>query len=190
MSAKYLLPCSFCQEKIPVELRQAGQQIECDCGASLDIPTMTGIRALQRAEPSPDGQRPTTRWEARHGVLLVGAIVTVMALCLTTFFYRARPRMPEIEELAPFQTFQIWQFLRQGVRRPSFEINPLRMHQLNLESYHRWMTVSLSLVALGLIVTAASALVPKRRLKRRIVKIPVQESQVPHGKPPPDGPDS
>ena len=48
------------------------------------------------------------------------------------------------------------------------------------------MAVSLSCVAFGLVVMAASALVPKRRLKRRIVRIPVPESQLPHGEPPPD----
>ena len=190
MSAKYLLPCSSCGEKIPVEVGQAGQQIECDCGASLDIPTMVGIRALQRVEPSPEDQRPISRWEARHGVLLVGAVITVAALCMAAYVHQIRPRMIDVEEMDPFQTWLAWQFLREGVRRPSFEVNPLRIYQLSQEANRRWMAASLSLVALGLIIMSASLFVPKRRLKRRIVRIPVQESRVPHGEPPPDGPDT
>ena len=187
MSAKYLLPCSSCGVKIPVEVAQAGQPIECDCGASIDIPTMAGIRTLQRVEPSPQDRRPISRWETRHGVLLVGAVITVAALCMTTYVHRMQPRMVELEDMDPFQTWMAWQFLREGVRRPSFEVNPLRMYQMSLAVNRRWMAVGLSLAAFGLIVMSASLLVPKRRLKRRIVRIPVQESRVPHGEPPPDG---
>lgn len=186
MSLKYLLPCSSCQEKIPVEVRQAGQQIECVCGASLDVPTMTGIRALRRAELSPDSRRQISKWEARHGVLLVGAILTLIALCLTAFVHQARPRMVEIEDMGPFETWLAWQFLREGVRRPSFENNPAQMYMMSLKENDRWMAVSLSCVAFGLVVMASSAFVPKRRLKRRIVRIPVPESQLPQGEPPPD----
>jgi hypothetical protein len=190
VSVKYLLPCSSCGEKIPVEVSQAGQQIECNCRAILEIPTMAGIRALQRAELSPEDQRPISRWEARHGVLLAGAVITVAALCMTTYVYKVRPQPVEVEDLSPFRTLQAWQFLREGVRRPAFEVNPYRIHQMRQEANRRWMVVSLSLVALGLIVMSASVLVPKRRLKRRIVRIPVQESQVPRGEPPLDGPDT
>lgn len=181
MSAKYLLPCSSCGEKTPVEVGQAGQQIECDCGASLEIPTMAGIRALQRAQPSPEDQRPVSRWEARHGVLLVGAVITVAALCMTTFIHQARPRLIEMENMTPLQTWLAWEFLREGVRRPSFESNPYQIYQLSREANRRWIVAGLSLVALGLIVMSVSAILPKRRLKRRIVRISVQESRVPHG---------
>ena len=170
-----------------MEVGQAGQQIECDCGASLDIPTMVGVRALQRVEPSPEDQRQISRWEARYGVLLVGAVITFAALCMTTYVYMTRPQLVEVEDMDPFQTWLSWQFLREGVRRPSFEINPYRMYQMGREANRRWMAASLSVAALGLIVMSASVFVPKRRLKRRIVRIPVQESRVPHGEPPPDG---
>lgn len=190
MSAKFLLPCSSCEVKIPVEVSQAGQQIECDCGARLEVPTMSGILALQRAEPSPGDRPRTSRWEVRHGVLLVGVVMTVVALCTTTLVYMTRPRMVEMEKMGPFETWLSWQVLREGIRQPSFEVTPYRRYQMVLEANRRWMVVNLSLVALGLIVMAASALVPKRRLKRRIVRIPVQESQATQGEPPPGGSDS
>ena len=189
MAAKYLLPCSSCGKKIPLEVGQAGQQIECDCGASLDVPTLSGIRELKRAEPPPAG-RPPSRWEVRHGVLLVGVVITVTALCVTTYIYYARPRMIEMEEMSPLQTWLFWQVLREGVRRPAFAITPFRAYQMSLEASRRWMFVGLSLVALGLIVMTASAFVPKRRLKRRIVRIPVQQLRPPDGEPPPEGSDS
>ena len=121
-------------------------------------------------------------------MLLVGAFITVVALGMTAYVHSIRPRMIEVEDMDPFETWMAWQFLRQGVRRPSFEINPQRLYQEGLEVNRRWMAVSLSFAALGLIIMGASALVPKRRLKRRIVRIPVDESQLPHGEPPPGGP--
>jgi hypothetical protein len=186
VSAKYLLPCSSCGEKMSVEVPQAGQQIKCDCGADLEVPTMAGIKALQRANPSPGDQRPISRWEARHGVLLVGVVIIIAGVCITVDFHRGRPQMMKMEELNPFQTWMVWEFLKQGVRRPSFENNPSQMYQEALKTHKMWMAGCLSIVVLGFLVSVASALVPKRRLKRRIVKIPVQESRPPPAEPPPD----
>ena len=188
MSAKYLLPCASCGEKIPVEVAQAGQEIECKCGAGVSVPTMAGIRALQRAEPSPGPQSPPSRWEARHGVLLVGVVFTCAALCVTAWFYHvARPRMAEIEEMHPLGVWMEWQYLREGVRRPSFEPHPF---QAALEHHRRWMVVGLGTVAVGMIIMLSSACIPKRRLRRRIVRVPVKEPQTPPGEPPRDGPDN
>lgn len=190
MSAEYILPCPSCGEKILVEARQSGQQIDCDCGTTLDIPTMTGMRALQRSEPSPGVRRPPSLWGARQRTFWVGTIITVIALSTTMLFYVNRPPITKTEDMTPFQTWLAWKFLSEGVRRPSFEINGPRIYLMRLKAYRFWMVIGLSSVALGLTVMAASALVPKRRLKRRIVRIPIQESQPPHGEPPPNVPDT
>jgi len=189
VSAKYLLPCPSCGEKIRVEVGQAGQEIECQCGAGLDIPTMAGIRALQRVEPSPQDQRPSFRWEVRHGVLLVGVVLTCAALCTTAYLYHIRPetQIVKTEDMHPLELWVAWQQLREGVRRPSFERNPF---QMLVEQYRPWMVTSLGGVAVGVIVILASACIPKRRPRRRIVRVPVEEPQTPHGGPSGDGPDT
>ncbi len=187
MSVKYLLPCPSCGEKIPVETAQAGQEINCKCGSNVPVPTMAGIRALQRSAPSPEERRPPSRWEARHGVLLVGAAITCAALVMTANVYNRRPRSIDVEELHPLQVWMEWQYLREGVRRPSFEPNVI---QMMYGHYRRWMNVSLAIVAVGVVIMLSSACIPKRRLRRRIVRVPVKEPQAPNGKPPGDGPDA
>ncbi len=181
MSVKYLLPCPSCGEKIAVEIAQAGQEIHCKCGAGVSIPTMAGIRTLQRVEPSPEERRPPFRWEARHGVLLLGAVVICAALGMTGYLYLTRPQMPKVEMMHPWEVWMEWQYLREGVRRPSFEPS---INQIVYGNYYWWMGGSAGVLAVGLMIMLSSACLPKRRLKRRIVRVPVKEPPAPGG----DGP--
>ena len=43
----YRLPCDHCGRAYPVEPRQAGDVITCECGAKLQIPTMLKIKRLE-----------------------------------------------------------------------------------------------------------------------------------------------
>ena len=47
--SKYLLPCS-CGRSVTVEASQAGRQVHCDCGISLEVPTMLELARLERAK--------------------------------------------------------------------------------------------------------------------------------------------
>jgi hypothetical protein len=42
----YLLPCS-CGEKLRVRTRQAGEEVVCQCGAVVRVPTMRGLKQLE-----------------------------------------------------------------------------------------------------------------------------------------------
>jgi hypothetical protein len=119
-------------------------------------------------------------------VILVGVVIIIVGVGITAYFHQVRPQMMKMEELNPFQTWMVWEFLKQGVRRPSFENNPSQMYQTALKTHQMWMTACFSIVVLGLVVSVAAAFVPKRRLKRRIVKIPVQESRPPPAETPTD----
>ncbi|MBQ5368026.1 MAG: hypothetical protein IIU43_11190, partial [Thermoguttaceae bacterium] len=46
MSVRFRLQCSQCGKDHPVELRQAGGAIDCECGAKVQIPTMLKIKRL------------------------------------------------------------------------------------------------------------------------------------------------
>ena len=52
VSTKYLLPCS-CGKSVPVETSQAGQEVVCECGLTLTVPSMLKIKKLQQADEIP-----------------------------------------------------------------------------------------------------------------------------------------
>ena len=58
MSIRYALPCDACGRRHPVETSQAGGQVNCECGATIRIPTMLKIKRL---EPWEDADAETDR---------------------------------------------------------------------------------------------------------------------------------
>lgn len=125
MKTSYLLPCS-CGRKVPVEPRQAGQVVRCSCGASLEVPTLLEMAALEAAEPDPGTRRPPRPWGVRQALALLGAVIFLGTLVLVVFLLRAQPHPPfpdkaemdpgavhrEARQLTPLQSRRIWQSLR------------------------------------------------------------------------------
>lgn len=42
----YLVPCT-CGKKVRVRARQAGEQVTCECGATVNVPTIRGLKQLE-----------------------------------------------------------------------------------------------------------------------------------------------
>ena len=63
MSIRYALPCDACGRRHPVETSQAGGQIDCECGATIRIPTMLKIKRLDPWEDA-DAETPKETQEA------------------------------------------------------------------------------------------------------------------------------
>ncbi len=176
MKPKYLLPCS-CGQQTPVEASQAGQTIRCQCGATLEVPTMRGLAQLDRAGPEsqvpgplPAGTRkgaskaPTSHWGPRQGALLVGALIAALGFGFATHFYVTRPRIIEAASLSPLETWQLWFDLKQGIdQRPPWE----EMYLRGIASYERWMIVVLTIAGIGVVVMAAALFIPRKRQTRR-----------------------
>jgi hypothetical protein len=198
VSTRYLLPCS-CGRKVSVAFTQAGQEIQCACGAVLEIPTMRGLVQLERAptqpptgEPSSAQGRPpssggkpvrakagagtsTSAWGARQRLLLVGALLTVVGCILTAVLYIWRPRLADVESLAPHNTWRLWQDLRYGVEyRPPWE----ELYFANVEANNRWMIVTSAVAVVGVLTIASSLLVSTRRA-RRPARRPPQRAKSP-----------
>jgi hypothetical protein len=111
----YLVPCR-CGQKIPVEKAQAGEILRCACGKKVEIPTLMGLKSLQRTADAPavrstqspasaksaraDRSRrisqPASRsgWGAWERVAFLGALVTVVALIAVGFILRRWPIAP------------------------------------------------------------------------------------------------
>src|SRR4051812_25128337 len=82
MSQRYLLSCS-CGRTIPVGMSQAGSTVTCECGQSLAVPTIRGLKTLPPekgfAEAPPLRSGPATEF---NGINLQGALFVVGLLLL------------------------------------------------------------------------------------------------------------
>jgi len=117
--AQYLLPCP-CGQSIRVTTSQAGATVRCGCGDEVPVPTRSQIQALEPAPPLSSSRPTAGRWTGRHRRLLLGGLVTVVALALFGYTYASCPRLPEIENRPLLSLWPYWQELRQGLdRHPS-----------------------------------------------------------------------
>jgi hypothetical protein len=75
MAACYYLDCS-CGKRLRVEPRQAGSQLQCDCGATLEVPTLRGLQALPRAEDR--SEQAVAIWTVRQGIASACVVVAMI----------------------------------------------------------------------------------------------------------------
>jgi hypothetical protein len=119
----YLLPCR-CGRKKPVVQRQAGQTIVCDCGVSLEIPTLLELTALEQcaAEPAePIRSRAKHGWGIRQRFALAGFTSVLLSAGLAIYLALNPPIRPlvhpelthqKIEALTAVQARLTWRQLR------------------------------------------------------------------------------
>ncbi len=69
MSQKFALKCT-CGATIPVEIRQAGESISCQCGVTLEIPKLRDLRQLEPVAEQTVA-RPRAGWSMLQGSLFV-----------------------------------------------------------------------------------------------------------------------
>ena len=169
MITKYQLPCS-CGRSIPVELNQAGRQVTCVCGKSMEVPSMRELRKLPTSE-EPDArssQRPS--WNLTAGSFFaVGLLVAVVsALVAGAMQFRAmqfssfKPAeenltewIQELDKAGPEQLFTEWnESLEFGLG--DHHHSPFVMAQHNADFYTGARNAAL-LVMLGGILSAASS---------------------------------
>lgn len=136
--------------------------MRCECGATLDVPTLHRLRELPRAEVVPDG-KPSRRWENRHRVTFV---LVLLALCsAATAGYLAwilppafaQPTAEQfdaaigtaIEDGGVEQTYAAYQ----GLQKKGLAEAPLQLsHEDRRTVYHRkWMIWGIS-AAVGLAI--------------------------------------
>lgn len=110
---------------MPIEPRQAGEEIVCRCGAKLHAPTMLEIRALEPAAVPPV-ETVSSSWGWRHQLRLLGTLALLAGIFAGGWFYYTRPISdsdkipPEVlqrsaHNLTPVQTWSEWQSVKQGL---------------------------------------------------------------------------
>ena len=95
--AKYLLTCS-CGNMLPVDVGQAGGQLVCSCGRTIDVPTLRNLRHLPpvtTAEP-----KPAATWSVRKGVITVFLIPAGLLAAVALWHRLTEPKLPEFQPQA------------------------------------------------------------------------------------------
>lgn len=162
MSAKYLLPCP-CGGQTVVEPRQAGQTITCSCGASLPVPTLLGMTALEPAPVEPVAESPHSTWGVKHRLRLVGTVLLLAALVGGIWLYIERPvsrynmidpeRIQQMAaKLSPLEAWNVWEIMKQGLDRHTDKKYAAAVSRFRLG---QTVVGAAALVGIGLIVLSA-----------------------------------
>lgn len=154
MSREFLLPCE-CGEKVVITKVQAGQTLSCQCGRSLEVPTLQRIELLEPAAPvAALRRRPEAGWDRRRGLILLGLVVALVGGLWAGYLELTKPRLLDIQEMSPAVTWSLWQELRLGANRfPTPEAQGFAEY---LKQNRDWMIVALVVGAGGLLLTAGA----------------------------------
>ncbi len=155
MAIKYLLPCS-CGETVTVEGRQAGQQVLCSCGQTLEVPTLQGIRKLEKsADPPGQPGKKSSLVGVAIGVILLGILITGSGAVFASWSYHRRPIF-DLDYSTPWETWMLWQNLRQGVQTPEYVKSPIEEYQRINDQY---MAMAIAIIVVGIITLACGVIV-------------------------------
>ena len=89
MAELYLLPCE-CGHKVRVGRAQAGQAVACDCGKTLRVPTLRGLRELEAAPAEKESPTAGPVWSLWHGAAFSGGLAVAavsLLLCAMNVWY-------------------------------------------------------------------------------------------------------
>lgn len=168
MGAKYLLPCR-CGKRIVVETFQAGENVSCSCGATLQVPRMLEIVAL---EPAPDMQAAATSaatdWGWPQQARLGGIVLLLAAIIGGGLIYRYRPvsafatDTPEVlrenaAKLPPVATWMHWTQMKQGLDRRVDS-----QYMAAMSRYRLWFGAAAAAALLGVALLAAGTMLKPR----------------------------
>jgi uncharacterized membrane protein YedE/YeeE len=172
---KYLLPCDHCGEKSVIDASQAGRQIICPCGASLEVPSFRAVRKLEQY--SEQQTAPRRAWNPVRGTMFaLGVILVLLGLLAAAAggigwsrIDTATPPEEDLDELlasldgmGPSAAWDIWQGMRDrglGPYRP-----PAHVEARQWAAYYRGVMLGgLGVVAVGAVVTACPLLFTRKR---------------------------
>ena len=174
MSTQYLLPCT-CGRSITVSPRQAGQEVTCECGAAVDVPTMRQLRQLELAEATKSADQP--RWSTTQGILFAGGTLLAMVAaglamyCLVIVQFFLDTTTPQvnyallkqsIDQLTPEESLLLWERLR----APPPEIRPPFPHLIHRElakNLKKKMVLSLAATVVGIGIAVSAFLIQSKK---------------------------
>lgn len=172
--SKYRLPCT-CGQSVVVETTQAGETVSCQCGRTLEVPT---LRALRQLEPAvEDGPARPTRdtWSIRQGILFGIGLVVLLAGAITaglSYYQRSQVDtfMPSeeiidqwVREVDQWPAERLWAFwveVRDDKLPPVLSPHMQRVSHARQLMRFTWSGIAVSV--LGLIVVVSALLIGSR----------------------------
>jgi hypothetical protein len=156
----YLLPCT-CGKKLGVTKSQAGQTVRCECGKTLEVPTLRGMSELERVgTPS---RAPSRSWNNRHRVTFLLAIAALFGLLAAGYLAIDLPaplpelEMVEVDEMTPFSNVMaVYDELKKGLEGAVPPVSP-EMRAIEREREMKLWGIRVALTAAGCAAVAAAA---------------------------------
>lgn len=179
MAQQYLMPCD-CGAKITVTASQAGDQLVCECGKNLDVPSFTDLRHLEpTADPTDRTDHKRRTWTHLQALLFTGGLLTAVAasggIGFATYLRSQIDTTDTIETIAddylkfldqrsPTELLEIWGNIRNkgltDVR--TLEIPEYVVNQQNYQRLTQLIYLAATAVAIGIGMTVTSLLLRPR----------------------------
>lgn len=175
MPQTFKLPCPSCERSIPVTPPQAGESLICECGATLQAPTLREIRQLEPIdEARTTSPSEGASWNPLKGTIFVLGMILIVSGLIGHF--RINPQRqslateaPPFEELdvamdsiTPVQAWSAWDYFRRQDLEyrdtPEFLANRQKHTELSFYIYLVW-----GLAICGVVMVIISLLIPSRR---------------------------
>jgi hypothetical protein len=175
----YLVPCPKCGKQLAVELGMSGETLRCECGGPVEVPKLRILRDMPRTGEVDEGPG----WTWRHGVLVLGAMLTAFGLSMGLYLVRNQYKMqPErtwdtwSKSSSAADDWKMWHyFQRDGIaggmnsqRKPEeFESQKnffikLYSDQRLLAKQREWVYLAWAVGAFGILMMAATFFFPAR----------------------------
>jgi hypothetical protein len=143
----YLLPCS-CGRQVPVSASMAGQQVRCDCGSELEVPTLRHLGHLPRDEHaslSPKHRTWTPRQQRSFVFLVLGLGAGLLAAYLAWRMPQAPVIIPArevdqqvIDASTPDDIHTAFEELKKGIKPRTQAITPEAVEAIEQRKLFIW----------------------------------------------------
>ena len=170
------MPCD-CGESVVIEAGQAGQQVTCKCGATLEVPTLRGVKQLDVYE-SPTAKEAAvdgSGWNALFGVMFsLGLLLLVIAGPIAGYlFYQASgldtdggdwsnaaAANQSIDNADTFHLLDIWKDFRESGLGPKLKPQYLANRE-TVSQYQTGGTIAAAVAVIGLLLVGGSIALPR-----------------------------
>lgn len=168
---RYILPCN-CGRRLTVTAAQAGDQLQCECGQRVEVPTLRHLAALEQIEDAPRQERA---WGARQGLIFLGATLIALAAAALVVLQFREPKLIQdpllkhtIESMTFEQLWRAWPDLEMGIQRRLLPIEAAVFDQNRYEirQWQQWRWTALSVAGAGaLLIAIGLFIVPGRHTR-------------------------
>ena len=166
----YLLPCPQCRSKLSVTTGEAGGQVRCNCGATVDVPTVRGLRELAVVTESAE---PQSRWTTRHSVTFMGGVLIVAGiaagLALHVYAESVRPIQTfadKVQHMSPAETWELWtHYFQLGIGTWQVDEGPTqKIDRRRYHSFKNFEWISFGIAGVGAVIALVGwfALAPRQ----------------------------